>query len=1518
MNEKLVKVGRATLATVMATSMSFNVVSTLPIMAEETDEKTVEQGLSEQALPEEQEETNEGVVESTQEDVDEATKEDITNEDIVKEEEMTPEQEEAPTVYATSITVPIQANNIALGKHVTTSSNETNDFVGSKLVDGSGAASSRWSSAQGSSAQWVQIDLQQVYTISGVNLFWESGKATGYSVQVSKDGTAWEDVYVNTTHPTSITDRISFTKSYEARYVKLNIHGVSNHDPLGQVVDWPTISLYEIQVLEKENVDKTELQNLYNEVSNKRWEYLPPNYVASAFHTALEKANEVLQSETATLQDVQKAKDKLHLEYQKHLLKDKAAHYLPKGSFSSNDKFGAFDTEYEKYTTDSCLVLVNAANSGWTNASYDDLNNLKEKSDAIDAAVQSLVLFEANKGGSHGLPKFAVTSPNGTMEVHSELKGNKVLIQLTFKNDGINPYTKKYDANSKFTESGLREAKFVYDYINKNGKKTNGYFDMSTRKPLDNNYNNGVVASVELDKEKVASGDFIFGMSAKDSRGNIVTYKMPGLYKVVVGEPEKEPVLTVAINGKTFGGESLQDAANNAIKEGFIVNENFFETLEFTKGTVTEEDLNFFQKEVSKNFLTSVKLDLDDDLTYNGKDKKLPNNFLQGAKKVESVSLKGWTTLGSMSLYGTTRLKSVNVPDVEVVEYDAFGGHCGIETLSLPKAKTLGRNAFYGADNLVTLEIPNVETIEGSAFYGVGKLKSVTFGQSIKNIEDIRLGYYDGQDLNITFISEKAPVMNENTFDGEGPNSTVTVPANAISNYFGEKVTDETIFTKSDVKEDFRNWHLHAQGHFLVTYKVNNDAWMAFVPNKEAIGNQRMPQNVQAPEGQTFVGWKDENGHLVTKDDKVSKDLTLVPVFEKEEVKVTALVNGTSVGGKDLASIIAKSKVAEENVTSIELQSGVVTKADLDYINTNLAQLNTLKLNLKDTLKYVGEGTEATTILPTEAFKGHIGLENIELKGFTEIGENAFEDTNYLKNVIIPDVVTIKASAFRGNGASSLDLPNVEVIEGRAFEGNSKIQTIHWPKLKVVEKNAFYRADNFTTFTLPSSLESIGDKAFVGAKNGIRKLNITSNIENPDIKFGEGAFAQGTITVPENTLPNYLKNLDLTKSFKTSGDTKWNGLEVKDPAYHFMKYFYTEKAESYNTSYGYVKVGAPLNSVTEQYTKVPDGKRFKGWTTKKNGQGTFVDPSSVPTKDMVLYVLFGENTLPEIHASKDIVLYVGDSFDALKDVTATDAEDGDLTKDIKVVENTVDTTKVGTYTVKYEVTDCDGGKTSIHITVVVQQPLASMDEVPTIYANDVTLTVGDSFDALKDVTATDAEDGDLTKDIKVVENTVDTTKAGTYIVEYEVTDSQGAKATKRIRVTVNSKQEVVNQAPVIHAKDVTLTVGDSFDALKDVTATDVEDGDLTKEIKVIVNTVDTKKAGTYKVGYEVTDSQGAKTTKYVTVIVKDKAMTTPSDKKDPDKSNGTNTGVTTGLFASILGMTTAGAAVLELLKKRKK
>ena len=135
------------------------------------------------------------------------------------------------------------------------------------------------------------------------------------------------------------------------------------------------------------------------------------------------------------------------------------------------------------------------------------------------------------------------------------------------------------------------------------------------------------------------------------------------------------------------------------------------------------------------------------------------------------------------------------------------------------------------------------------------------------------------------------------------------------------------------------------------------------------------------------------------------------------------------------------------------------------------------------------------------------------------------------------------------------------------------------------------------------------------------------------------------------------------------------------------------------------------------------------------------------------------------------------------------------------------------------------------------------------------MNLGDKFNALSGVTATDKEDGDLTSAIKVA-GTVDTSKAGEYTLTYSVKDSSG-KETKVTRVvTVFDKDApVVNTNPEITGvKDQTVKVGSTFNPLSGVKATDKEDGDLTNAIKVS-GTVDTSKAGVYKLVYTVVDSK---------------------------------------------------------------
>lgn len=205
------------------------------------------------------------------------------------------------------------------------------------------------------------------------------------------------------------------------------------------------------------------------------------------------------------------------------------------------------------------------------------------------------------------------------------------------------------------------------------------------------------------------------------------------------------------------------------------------------------------------------------------------------------------------------------------------------------------------------------------------------------------------------------------------------------------------------------------------------------------------------------------------------------------------------------------------------------------------------------------------------------------------------------------------------------------------------------------------------------------------------------------------------------------------------------------------------------------------------------------------------------------------------------------------------------------------------------------------------------------------------------VTYTDGVDGEAVFDDQVHPDLV----VGTITPKFDGTPTRAGytftgwspaveeKVTKSITYNATWVKNMVpiNAAPVIHATDKTIEVGDEFDPRADVTAEDEEDGDITNKIEVVKNTVDTKKAGKYEVTYKVTDSDGATRTKTIKVTVKEKAPAPSTDKdktpttpnKDKDKTTTVvpKTGDTTSVNTIIALLAVSGIALLALLKRKK-
>lgn len=158
---------------------------------------------------------------------------------------------------------------------------------------------------------------------------------------------------------------------------------------------------------------------------------------------------------------------------------------------------------------------------------------------------------------------------------------------------------------------------------------------------------------------------------------------------------------------------------------------------------------------------------------------------------------------------------------------------------------------------------------------------------------------------------------------------------------------------------------------------------------------------------------------------------------------------------------------------------------------------------------------------------------------------------------------------------------------------------------------------------------------------------------------------------------------------------------------------------------------------------------------------------------------------------------------------------------------------------------------------------------------------GDQYSMIDNIAIT--VDGKTTKFTKsdtrkytVELGSLDSTIQLSYDVNIPIPGMPAHSFTMNVILLDSPEFEEKNEAPVISASDVSIYVGDKFDAKSLATANDKEEGDLTKNIKVISDNVNTNKAGTYSVTYEVSDSKGLTTTKTITVKVLEKSVEKPS------------------------------------------
>ncbi|KAF1299123.1 hypothetical protein BAU15_00315 [Enterococcus sp. JM4C] len=216
------------------------------------------------------------------------------------------------------------------------------------------------------------------------------------------------------------------------------------------------------------------------------------------------------------------------------------------------------------------------------------------------------------------------------------------------------------------------------------------------------------------------------------------------------------------------------------------------------------------------------------------------------------------------------------------------------------------------------------------------------------------------------------------------------------------------------------------------------------------------------------------------------------------------------------------------------------------------------------------------------------------------------------------------------------------------------------------------------------------------------------------------------------------------------------------------------------------------------------------------------------------------------------------NFNPLDGVKATDGDGTEITHKIAITYNDVDTQLPGNYVVYFAVTGANGNRVTDYILVEVYKM-----EGPEIIAEDITLYIGQSFDPITHAQFINIDGTPMPVEYLTEDYNVDTSKVGEYeVIYFAISEIDYSYSSKTIIVRVIEWPAKIDAPEVLE-----LYVGTTFDPKNHATASDSDGTDLTNQLIVASNTVNTETEGEGQVVYKVTGRNEEEVTFTMRVIV---------------------------------------------------
>ena len=898
-----------------------------------------------------------------------------------------------------------------------------------------------------------------------------------------------------------------------------------------------------------------------------------------------------------------------------------------------------------------------------------------------------------------------------------------------------------------------------------------------------------------------------------------------------------------------------------------------------------------------------------------------------------------------------------NIPD------RAFKDNANLISFEFPKdLLVISAEAFSGCSKLEgNLIIPDtVTTIEDLAYSGCRKLTGdLTIPNSVTYLGANTFSNCTGLNGGLT-LSENISVIKEYAFSGcTGLTGTLTIPGsvteiqrNAFNNC--SKLQGDITIPDSVVSIGASAFSrcVGFNGNLIIGEAVETIGASAFSGCSSLRGNLSIPDSVTSIGASAFSGCSGLNGEI-----KLSNSLTII---ENSVFADCSALRGNLVIPESITTIgpsafknckrLTGDLLIPNSVNSIEngafygcsgFDGNLTISNSINKINNQTfygCDGLTGNLIIPDGVISIGEGA----FYECTGFEGNLVISNT----VKDIKKEAFyKCTGLTGDLIIPEIITsIGDKAFYGclgfDGTLSMgdavkSIGNSAFGECRSLSGTLKIPS----STTFIGSQAFINCNGFTgNVFIPKSVETIGTVAFLGMNNVKFIMGIDSSFEESNYREDMIVGLIDYLTPDKlhieapyefNIGGTWLKDIDadyikkpiLNKASSyallsiptpyTEANIKVlrNGTAYELPEINENLEYKFQASGDYNvtletdlgtTSNISFNIETPIkdsNIVYDNTTGVltinndKDNIRFEYRINKENWieyTAPFVLESE--TKDVVLEVrVITDNDIDNAYIieenielisatinASNVEIGVGKKFNELNGVSAVDIDGTDITSTIEVVSNNVDTKVPGEYKVTYKVVS----KNKCAVTKTINVKVVA----PTINASDKTIYVGSEFKELEGISAIDSTGKDITNQINIVENKVNTNVEGVYPVIYSVTEND-ITITKTIFITVvknpdSNNNNTENNKPepgdsennsknmTIDIKNLSVNLNGEFNPLSGITVLDSTGKDITSEvnIKVLYNYVNTSRVGVYKVAYEFS-YQGEVITKEVEVSV---------------------------------------------------